>query len=129
MVEPKNAMEGAASIVWIEDGIIHVEAKGVPSTRETALEMFDSVQGLLDGTPLPALFDARKWPAGDPEMWVTVIANLTSTFSAIAMLLDPASPADVGEYPAVIDRLLIPFRTFTDEAEAIAFLERERDSA
>ncbi len=111
--------------MWLDDDILHVEAKGVASTRESAMEMFDSVNDLLGGTPKPVLFDARKWPSGDPAMWATVITRLQRTFTAVAMLLDPQSPAEVGDYPSIIDRSLIPFKTFTDETEALSFLKQK----
>ena len=117
-----------ATLVWLEDEIVHVEAKGVASTRDSAKEMFDSVHGLLDGALKPVLFDARNWPSGDSGMWATVVTNLQATFTAVAMLVDPESPAEVGQYPQIIDRLLIPFRIFTDKTEALTFLKRERDA-
>lgn len=128
MTAPDNAREGTASVVWLEDGVIHVQAKGVASTKESAVEMFDSVRDLLAGSRKPVLFDARQWPSGNSAMWATVITNLQSTFTAIAMLVDPDSPSEVGEYPAIIDRLLIPFRLFTDEEEALAFLAQDRNA-
>jgi len=47
----------------------------------------------------------------------------------VAMLIDPESPPTLGSYPETIDRLLIPFRVFTEEAEAVAFLRTEDRSA
>ena len=122
---PDNAIEGIATLVWLDDEVVHVEAKGVASTRESAMEMFGTVNDLLGGTPKPVLFDARRWPSGDPEMWATIITNLKTTFTAVAMLIDPESPAEMGEYPSIIDRLLVPFRIFTDETEALTFLKQD----
>lgn len=111
-----------ATSVWIADGVLHIESNGVRSTKDSVLETFDAVHTLIGGAPKPVLFDARKWPSGNPDAWVTVIERMQESFTRAAMLLDPADPVDVGEYPTVIDRLLIPFRVFTDEAEALAFV-------
>ena len=96
-------MEGSATLVWLEDEIVHVEAKGVASTRESAMEMFDSVNDLLGGTPKPVLFDARKWPSGDPTMWATIITRLQRTFTAVAMLIRYSWP-ETGPIVASQDR-------------------------
>jgi hypothetical protein len=111
-----------AASVWMDDGILHIESNGRPSTRESVSETLDAVRSIIGGAPKPVLFDARRWPKGDPEAWIAVIQRMQESFSAVAMLLDANSPGDVGEYPTVIDRLLIPFRVFTDEAEALASL-------
>ncbi len=122
MEAPSDAIETIGSLVWMTDGIVVTQAKGVPSTRGSVTELFDAVREVIDGTPRPLLFDARKWPRGDPEAWTTAISNFESTCTAIGMLIDPDSPAEVAGFPDVIDRLLIPFRIFTDEGEAVAFL-------
>ena len=111
--------------VWIDDGIIHIQAKGVASTPETMTETFTVVHDLTDGEPRPALFDARTWPtwpAVDREVWATFISGALPAFSAAAVIVDPASPPQSVAFPETIDRLMIPFRIFTDEAEALAFL-------
>ena len=40
----------------------------------------------------------------------------------MAMLIDAESSASVSALPPMIDRLLIPCRIFTDEAQAMEFL-------
>jgi len=117
---PDDAVETTASTVWFEDGIILERFNGVRSTTETASEIFDVFRDLTGGTPAPLLFDARKWPGGDVEAWTTAVANLESTLTAFALLVEPESRAGVG--PFVLDRLTIPFEVFTDEAAALAFL-------
>lgn len=71
------------------------------------------------------LFDARQWPGGDPEAWVAFISNSEKLFSSGAMLFDTSAPPVVGRFPEFIDRFVIPFRTFTDETEAMAFLRTQ----
>ena len=122
MDPPEDAIEVTQGTVWVEDGIVIARTRGVPGTRETVSEAFDVFRGLAGGVPAPLLFDARKWPGDDPAAWDTAVTNLESAFSAVAMLVDPESSAEVGPFPEVIHRLLIPFRIFTDEAEAMVFL-------
>ncbi len=127
MDAPDNAIETMGSTVWMEGGIVVTRAKNRPSTRESVTELFDVVRDLVEGVPRPLLFDARVWPKGEPEAWTTAISNFEATCTAVAMLIDPGSPAETTGFPAVIDRLLIPFRIFTDEAEAVAFLRSKAD--
>ena len=126
MDPPDDAIETITATVWFEDGIIINRAEGVASTPESVAEAFGVYHDLTEGTPHPLLFDARKWPGGDPDAWAAAITKFESTVNAIAMLVGPDSPAYTGTFPPIIDRLLIPFRIFTDEAEALAFLHSYR---
>ena len=85
-------------------------------------ETLAAVKSIVRGSDARSLFDARKWPGGDPEAWVTFISAAEQMFSAGAMLFDTSAPAVVGRFPEFIDRFVIPFRTFTDESEAMEFL-------
>ncbi len=84
--------------------------------------MFVAVRDLIDGVPLPALIDLRKWWEGEAKGWETFVSNVLSLFSAVAYLVDPKSPPRLFGFPEAVDQLLIPFEVFTDEAEAMAFL-------
>ncbi len=126
MDPPDSAVETETMTVWIDDGIIYLRSNGAPSTGESGTEMLAVLGGLIKGSPRPVLFDAREWPSGDAKWWSTLIYVWESYFSAAAMLIDPESPPAVGGYPAIIDRLLTPFEVFTDEAEALAFVRRNR---
>jgi hypothetical protein len=55
---------------------------------------------------------------------VTFIDLLPSTVSAGAILVEAAGRADLGGFPEAVNRLMVPFDVFTDEAEAMAFLVR-----
>ena len=129
MDPPENAIETSASTIWIDDEIVHIRSKGVASTPQSIAEAVGAIRKLIVGTPRPTLFDARQWPQPNPEVWVSTIADLQSTTTTLAMLIDSDSPIMLGEYPTTIDRLLIPFQTFSDEAEAVAFLKRESNDA
>jgi hypothetical protein len=120
-----QSLETAAVSLRFEGGILTIRSKGVHSTPESIDETFAAAKTLLDGARCPILFDARQWPGGDPEGWVTVISNAEEVFSAGAMLFDESAPSVVGRFPEFINRFLIPFRTFTDEAEAMAFLQSQ----
>jgi len=122
MEPPDDAIEVTQGTVWVEDGIIIARTKGVPGTSETVNEAFDVFRDLAGGVPAPMLFDARNWPGDHFAAWGSAVGNLQSALSAIAMLREPESPVEVGPFPELIDRLLIPFQVFTTEAEALEFL-------
>ena len=122
-MDPRDdAIETTTAFIWIDDGIIFEQANGVPSTSESVNEVFAAMRATSGGVPRPLLFDARKWPGGDVRGWPTAVTNLASSLTAFAMLIDPGSPVGVGPFPDAINRLLIPFRVFTGEAEALAYL-------
>ena len=128
MDRPDNAIETTATVVWIDDGIIHIQMKGTPSTGATVTETLGAVRDLLDGVPRPVLFDVRNWPmGGSPEAWTILISEMRSIFSAAAAIIDPASAPKGAKFPTAIDRLLIPFKEFTDESDALAFLKGDTD--
>ncbi len=121
MEPPDNAIETTTATVWFDDGIIFSQSNGLPSTSETASEVFDVVRELTGGVPTPRLFDARSWPGGDVGAWTTAVKNLEFASTAVALLVNPGSSAAKGPY--LHDRLPVAFRVFTDKAEALAFLQ------
>ena len=125
MTEP---VETSAATLWVDENILHIRSKGVVSTRDTVVETFEAVGTLTKGSPLPALCDVRMWASGDSESWLGFISAAPSSFTAVAVLVDPDRPPEMAGYPDAIDRLLMPFRMFTDEAEALAFLMPDRSS-
>jgi hypothetical protein len=46
-------------------------------------------------------------------------------FTAVAMMIDIAATADVGPFPKLIDRLVVPYRIFEDEDAALDFLREQ----
>jgi len=119
---PEDAIETGTATIWLEDGIIFERFKGAPATSESTTKVFDVIRDLCEGSPRPFLLDARIWWGGAQEAWGTAVKELTSTFSAVAMLVEPEVAAKIGPFPDSINRLLIPFQVFTDEAEALAFV-------
>ena len=113
-----------AAKIWLDaDRILHVEARGVPSTAETVDESFCAMEQLLGGGKARFLFDARKWPRGSAASWVIFINRIQEVCVAGAILVDPAHPAALGPYPDLLSRLLVPFGVFETEEEALGFLE------
>ena len=97
-------------------------ALGVESSDRTVRESMELLADLVAGTPAPILFDARNWPSGDAQSWARFIGQIESVCSAGAVLVDTENPPRLGKYPSLLDALLIPFRVFNDETEAMAFL-------
>jgi len=120
---PDDAIETTASIVWIEDGIIHLQSKGITSTTDTVTEEVAAVRDLTNGVPMPVLFDVRGWQKADPEAWLTLISHMLSLFLAAAFVVDPKPSPQLKTFPDAIDRMLIPVMISTVEAEAVAFLQ------
>jgi hypothetical protein len=117
-----NSFETATASVSLDGEILVIRSTGVHSTPESVNETLAGIKAILGDVRRPLLFDARKWPGGDPEAWVTFISAAEQMFSAGAMLFEGSAPAVVGRFPEFIDRFVIPFRTFTDESEAMEFL-------
>ena len=120
MNPPDDAIETTGSIIWMDSRIIHGRARGGLGTADTTNEALSLFRELTGGIPAPLLFDARKWPGGDIGAWATAATYLESSLTAYAILVEPESSVATGPYS--LDRLPIPFRVFTDAAEALAFL-------
>ena len=122
MKPPRDAIETTAMTFWFEDGIIFGQSNGTRISRETVSESLTVVSELTGGDVRPYLSDVRQWVGADIDAWAEVARNVMNVFSAYAMLLAPESSPIVRAFPNAIDKLLIPFETFTDEAEAVAFV-------
>ncbi len=120
MEPPDDAVVTTTGTFWLKDGIIFDRSNDSLSTGETETEDFAIYRDLTGGVCAPLLWDARKWRGGDVATWTTAVAELKSTLTAVAMLVE--SDSSVGTGPFFFDRLSVPFRVFTDEAEALAFL-------
>ena len=106
----------------MRDGIVCIQRKDLPATRETTLEVFAAVADLTEGVPSPLFFDTRGSSLINPSAWEAVVSRIASTFSAVALVIDPNPERQVTSFLDIINRLLIPVRGFTDEAEAVEFL-------
>lgn len=119
---PRQIVETPSTTLELADGILRIRSKGVETTRESLTQTFRVAMELSDGRRIAVQFDARLWPGSALGGWVHGISNLMENFTAVAMIIDSANPPDFGERLDPIDRLMIPFRVFTTEAEADAFL-------
>jgi hypothetical protein len=66
-------------------------------------------------------------PEAGPEVlrwWMAAVHGFDRYFSVLAMLIDEATPEPRTRFPELVDRLLIPFKVFTDETDALDFLSR-----
>ncbi len=112
--------------IWLDDeGIIHIVATGEPSTADSTAETLGVVEELTASGKAPILFDVRQWPSGDPGFWVLFINTIESVCLAGAAVIDPQAADSLGTFPSIIDSLLIPFRVFPDEDEAMSFLRTQ----
>jgi len=106
-----------------DHGLLHIVSNGTPSTKETVKESFAAARTLTQH-PVPTLLDARQWPVGGSDVWVTFIDILGSVVSAGAVLIEPGNEAALGGFPRAVNRLMVPFEVFTAEDEATDFLMR-----
>lgn len=119
-------IETTTARMWLDDeGIGHYVSIGVASTRETVIESMEALGELSGGQPLPILFDSRGWPSGDPASWVQFINTIGTVCSAAAVVVDAESEPKLGAFPPLLDSLMIPFRMFADENEALEFLRSQ----
>ena len=128
MEVPGNAVETAASFFWIEDGIIHTQLKDTPRTAEGVAAGFAVIGDLTEGKRRPVLVDVGKRFKGGPGAWQTFISDAPSLFTAIAFVVDAELQVEVGPFPDIIHRLLVPFIVCTDRDKALAFLQSFQSS-
>lgn len=118
-----EVIDTLATTVALCDGIVHIRSKGAVSTDASVTETIAAAVHLSEGQRHPVLFDARIWPGGDPRGWMTVINEMRTTFSAGAMIVEPSAFEALSVRFEAFGKLLIPFRVFKSEGEALAFIE------
>ncbi|MGH8912995.1 MAG: hypothetical protein ACRDZM_00575 [Acidimicrobiia bacterium] len=117
-------IETQAATVFADDqGLLYIVSNGTPSTDRTVKETFAAARTLTI-RPMPTLFDARQWPIGGSDFWVTFIDELPSVVSAGAILVDPDDEAALGGFPRAVNRLMVPFEVFTEQDAAVVFLRQ-----
>ena len=121
-----QSVDTAATNVTYDGRLLTISSNGVHSTRASVDETLRVARELVGDTRGPMLFDARRWPGGDAEGWASVIASIGELFSTTAMLVSEEMVDEIGPFPDAIDRLVIPFKIFTDESEAKEFLDDTR---
>lgn len=121
---PRQVIDTNSATLELVEGILHIISKGIETNLESITATFEAAMVLSQGRRIPVLFDARLWPGSTLDGWVYGIANLMANFTAVAMIVNPARPPEFGSRLDAIDRLMIPFRVFTEESEAASFLAR-----
>ncbi len=114
--------ETSNGYVSLAGGILILRAKGGQSTVPSFTEALDVIGRVGGGVPRPALWDVRLWRGVTPEAWGYLTPRIARLISVVAMLVSPDQHHLVGPFPDVIDRLLVPFRVFTDRQEAMEYL-------
>ena len=126
MSRSPDHIETTSARLSLEDGVVRMEPRGVMSTAETVAETLDAITAAFGDELRPLLADARTWVGGDPASWMAFIQRAESMFTAVAVVLDSSPTPDLAQFSPFIDRLLIPFRMFTDTEAAMAFLASGR---
>ncbi len=111
--------------LWIENGVFHVKAV------TDRLDLFIVQSGLNErvrmsaGIPFPMLSDLRKIKHVDKEARA-FLAKPESTvlISAGAFLVNNQLQKILGNFFILIDKPEIPTRLFTNEADALAWLQQ-----
>jgi hypothetical protein len=119
-------IETPGTTVSLVGGIIRIRSKGIESTPETLDATFDAVSRLTDREPHPVLADVRSGLSWETATWSTFITRAASAFTAIAVVTNAEGGPDPGPFQDTIEKMLMPFRMFTDEAGALEFLEAFR---
>ena len=97
----------------------------MPSTADSVGESLRIVNELTGGKRVPILFDSRDWPRGDPASWVRFISMIEAVCLAAGVVANPESVRAMGRFPDFLDDLVIPFKIFEDEEDALSFLRRQ----
>lgn len=109
--------------IWVDDeGIVRFVATGARSTADTSAENLAALRELTGGKQAPILFDVRAWPPAHPSFWHQFIDTVATMCVAGAVIVDGPALDRLGEFPQLIDKLLVPFHVTSDEADALAFL-------
>ena len=124
-----RVIETPATTVSFADGVVVIVSKGIESTAASVTATIAAALELGEGARHPVLFDARRWPGGDPGGWMSVINSMRTAFSAGAMLVDSDRYEVLRDRMDAFSRLLIPFTVFTDIEKAKTFLAPYVDSS
>jgi hypothetical protein len=118
-----DKVEPQTGFIWRDDEeIVHMVATGMRSTEQSVEHNLRSVAAMTGGKRVPILFHAEKWQSGDAASWRRLIELIESVCSSAAVLMPEADWSKLGRFPELLDSLVIPFRMFSDEAAATAFL-------
>ncbi|MFW2338882.1 MAG: STAS/SEC14 domain-containing protein [Acidimicrobiia bacterium] len=117
---------GINQLTLRDDGVLVVRSinSDIPRTAEHVEEMYGALERLIDGRRCPVLWDPRPTRSIRPDGWVAIIERLEALFTAIAVVTDEQAADLLGGYPEAWNALLMPVRRFSDEDEALEWLQR-----
>ena len=119
---PVEKITSATKIVF-EDGVVQVIGIGEPHSAETVVETFEVIRDLTGEVKHPMLFDVRDWGPIELPAWVEFVRQIEQTTMAAAVVADPDMSTEFADtFVGMIDRLVIPFRIYSEEAAARTFL-------
>ena len=107
--------------VLLDDEAVVVRFSSAPDTVEAVSEILAGVGKVGEPRIRPVLWDVRRWPSGWPATWIRLVSTVPQLFSAAALLHERSSPPKIHE-SSTMTLGAVPFRSFTLEPEARAFL-------
>jgi hypothetical protein len=111
--------------LWVDDDrIVHCEClPGVETTRPDAEAILAAGGELTGYRPLPGLVDIRRSRGIDREARVHFSGpECARVNAAVALLIGSPLSRVMGNFFLGLHKPLVPFRLFTDEAEALVWL-------
>lgn len=128
--EPKSAMNTDYSLsmhwkMWIEDGVFRTKLFAENVNLEIVRAGVKERMRLSKGTAFPLLSDCRKVKHFDKEARAYLAKpEGTALISAGAFLVNSQVQKIMGNFFILVDKPGIPTRLFTDEAEALNWLQQ-----
>ena len=117
-----NSHETRVSTIWLgDDGILRIVNKpGVVVSIDDVEENIVWVSGLLSGRKVPALIDVRQ--TRYIERKARLRLSKLRMLRAEAVVIESAVSTMIGNFFMGINRLSVPSKLFTCEADALAWL-------
>lgn len=119
----RQVFKGALATYWFEGGILVSLSNNVKRTVELIRENVTLVRKITGNTPVPLLIYLAKSPVPDKETRRFSAEQLPVIYSAMAMVSMPGLAALVMKLVFAFRKPPIPIRTFTNDAEAMAWLK------
>ena len=119
----KTAFSTVLHFTMRDDGIVWAESQpGIEPTEQLLQEAEAACRILRRDKMAPALWDIRRLTKPKPDAWLGFIKGAPDNLTAVAVLGDPDHIELLGSFPAIINKLQLPFRLFTDETSALEWL-------
>ncbi|MDJ0498116.1 MAG: hypothetical protein QNJ89_09815 [Acidimicrobiia bacterium] len=109
-----------------EDGILeaHPIQRDAPRNAALIAETMDALEAVAGGKARPVLWDPAGTLPLQPDGWRMIVdrVGLAGAIAAIGILIDADEAHLLGAFPETMNALLIPVRSFDDEASAREWL-------